>query len=342
VVHPQSASGNSTTAGAVEQDSALSVTVQNVAIAPDNTVEQLAPPATSTSLQPLNAQLEPNNPSLERLEEELAQAIDLDGDENEELEYDGKNNVLLGHDNHQEGHNEHRCKWNQYILEKAMLMGTTVTKGQGVKAITWKVCGDISDDDLPPGINEEYREVGIHGFDFMANSTRSYKDALECTNLMSLLIHLWPGDWITQIQRVNDIINKKNDENSAKIQKIGTNQQARLRMRIKHISEREFWIFWGIIVAACIHGRFGDLWDIGWLEGQRHKVDYSNFMKQYQFQQIWEAIVHMWASLDRKEDDNWWMISHTIDEFNTNHKCCISPSLMKTMDESNNNNSKIL
>jgi len=224
----------------VEQDSALSVTVQNVAIALDNAVEQLAPPATSTSLQPLNAQPEPNNPSLERLEEELAQAIDPDGDENEELEYDGENNVLLGLDNHQEGHNEHCHKWNQYILEKATLMGTTVTKGQGVKAITWKVRGDISDDDLPPGINEEYREVGICGFDFTANSTRSYKDALEHTNLMSVLIHLWPGDWITQIQRVNGVINKKNDENSAKIQKIGMNQRAKLRMRIKHISEREF------------------------------------------------------------------------------------------------------
>jgi len=42
----------------------------------------------------------------------------------------------------------------------------TVTKGQGIKAITWKVHGNVTNDDLPADINDEYREVGICGFDF--------------------------------------------------------------------------------------------------------------------------------------------------------------------------------
>jgi len=87
--------------------------------------------------------------------------MDLDGDKNEELHYDSENNIFVGLDNFQDGHNEYCQKWNQYILEKNMLLGVTVAKGQGVKAITWKVHGDVIDDDLPADINDEYREVGF-------------------------------------------------------------------------------------------------------------------------------------------------------------------------------------
>jgi len=74
-------------------------------------------------------------------------------------------------------------------------------KGQGAKAITWKVYGVVCDADLPPSINDEYSKVSIHGcYFFAANHTNSYKDALEHRNLMLLLIHLWPGDWHAQIQ----------------------------------------------------------------------------------------------------------------------------------------------
>jgi len=102
-------------------------------------------------------------------------------------------------------------------------MGATVSKGQGKKAITWKVCSDVKEDDVPPLINKEYREVGIHGFNFTANNTKSYESAPEQVNLMSLLIHLWPGDWHAQIQWMNNVINNKNDENAAKIWNIGKN-----------------------------------------------------------------------------------------------------------------------
>ena len=71
-------------------------------------------------------------------------------------------------------------------------------------------------------------------------------------------------------------------------------------MRIKPISEKEFWIFWGIILAARVHGRFGELWDHGQPERQQRKVDYGNFMKRYRFQQIREVISYMSASPDRQ------------------------------------------
>jgi len=270
--HPESASTNHTAAAVVERESAPLAMVQNVAIARNNAVEQPPPPAASASLQQRNDQSDGQplqlNPLDERQEEDVEQAADPDGDESEELHFNGDNNVFVGLDNYQDGHNEHCQKWNQYTLEKAALLGATVTKGQGIRAITWKVRGDVTNDDIPAGINNEYREVGIHRFDFTANSTKSYEEAPERTNLMSLLIHLWPGDWHTQIQWLNDVIDKRNDENAAKIRRVGHNQRARLRARIRHISDNEFWIFWGIILAGHVHGRFGELWDNGQPEGQ--------------------------------------------------------------------------
>jgi len=328
-VHPPSGAGTHSTAVAaalVEED--VAATAQNVAQQENDAGEQPPPPAAPA--QPILEQ----NPPLEDERQEVEQFADPDGDEEEELQFDGVNNIFMGLDNYQEDNNEHRQKWNWYVLEKTAMLGFSVTKGQGAKAISWVVCGDVLDDDLPPGINDEYREVGVRGFDFAANLTRSYKDAPERTNLMSLLIHLWPGDWRMQIRRVNDVISKKNDENSAKIRKIAHNQRARLRTRIRHISEREFWIFWGIILAARIHGRFGELWDQGQPEGQQHKVDYGHFMKRYRFQQIREVISHMWATPQSKEDNDWWMINLAVDEFNMNRQRCMRASLIKTMDES--------
>ncbi len=104
------------------------------------------------------------NPSDERQEEEAEQAADLDGKKNEELHYDGENNVFVGLDKYEDGHNEHCQKWNQYILEKTVLLGATVAKGQGVIAITWKVHGDVIDNDLPVDINNEYRDTEMWAF----------------------------------------------------------------------------------------------------------------------------------------------------------------------------------
>jgi len=174
----------------VEQESggvAPLVTAENIVIAQNNTVEQPVPPAAGAE-----ALLELNPSEERRNEDEVEQAADPDVDENEELHFDGENNNFVGLDNYQD---EHHQKWNQYIFEKAALLGVTVTKGQGAKAIMWRVRGDVTNDNIPPGINDEYREVGVCGFDFAGNLTKSHEDAPEHTNLMLLLIHLWPGDW---------------------------------------------------------------------------------------------------------------------------------------------------
>jgi len=92
----------------------------------------------------------------------------------------------------------------------------------------------------------------------------------------------------------------------------------RLRSRMRHVTEKEFWIFFGILIAAHIHGRYGSVWDSGQPEGQRSMVNYAKYMKQYRFLQIWDIISNMWASPEEKHKDDWWLISCCIAEFNEN------------------------
>jgi len=266
-MHPQSGNADGTFLLMVEQESAppplatmqdppLATMQDDGCIAPnDSTVQQPPPPA-----QPKERQ------------EEVEQFADPDGDEGEDLLFDGNNNVFIGLDNYQDGQNEHCQKWNSYILEKDALLGVTMTKGQeGVKCITWKVRGDVSDANLPPDINAEYWEVGVRGFDFTANNTQSYKDA---PNVQISCHSSSTSGQVTGVckSNMNDITDRKNDENSVKICKIGHNQQARVRAGIRHISEKEFWIFWGIILAGHVHRRFGELWDNAGQKGKGIKL----------------------------------------------------------------------
>jgi len=183
VVQLQSTSAISMLAAVVEQEGVSLVSVAEVAAALNEAI--LQPPPAAASMpeevenaegnQANNATLNVNSPDDKPPQEVEQVPIDPDGEESEQLRYDGENNCFAGLDNFQEGHDEHHRKWIQYVQEKSAQMGATVSKGQGMKAITWKVCSNVKEDDVPPLINKEYREVGIRGFNFTANNTKSYE-----------------------------------------------------------------------------------------------------------------------------------------------------------------------
>ncbi len=101
--------------------------------------------------------------------------------------------------------------------KKEALIGATITKGQGSSSITWTVWSDVMEADIPADINNKYKNVGVKQFDFQNVTTTSYSGTNEHTDLLLLLIHIWPGDWQNQISHVNSIIDKRNDENATKI-----------------------------------------------------------------------------------------------------------------------------
>jgi len=57
-------------------------------------------------------------------------------------------------------------------------------------------------------------------------------------------------------------------------------------------------------------------------------------MKQYRFQQICNIISNIWASPEEKQNNDRWMISCCIDDFNKSQKKQVNASFMKVMNES--------
>ena len=148
--------------------------------------------------------------------------------------------------------------------------------------MTWKVRADVKVNDVPVNNQRErFKSPGILGFDFSKKPITAPDGKSKRINLLELLIHLFPGDWKELLRELNDRIRKWNDlkENSAR--------KGKRVKGIREISENEFWKWWGIVVAARIHGKKGDLWEK--VDGEGYgasRVDLSPFMTHGRFQEI--------------------------------------------------------
>ena len=208
----------------------------------------------------------------------------------------------------------HSAKVAAYEAEKDALIGKKVKVGQGSQMIEWTVRKDVDFDEVDPGSrpNVEYRRVGVQGFDFSKLDAGTTGDRKRL-NLLRLLIHLWPGDWRLQLQRINQKIKEYNEQLKKKRNRNGN----RVHL-VKTMSEREFWYFWGLILAARVHGRKGELWDRKDPEGIRQRVDYSHILKEYRFDELKKFVPFMWARPELQDSDPWWQYSLAVKEFNEN------------------------
>ena len=209
-----------------------------------------------------------------------------------------------------------------YEQEKAILIGSEVNTAAG---LTWKVRNDIRQSEVA----DEYDPlIGIRNFDFNNKRMRTNTKGLLRINFLDLLIHLWPGDWKSQLTNLNKRIH---DEYK---QKVKMTRHGRVK-KVHEVTEREFWIFWGIIIVARLEGRKGGrLWDRLDPEGYGSKVDLSAHMKQHRFVDIKRFIPFLFANESKKETDPWWRFSSAVSMYNNNRKHTIKPSLLKVFDES--------
>ena len=131
-------------------------------------------------------------------------------------------------------------------------------------------------------------------------------------NFLDLLIHLWPGDWRVNLQLLNRKMAERRHELKRKNNKKGS----------KEVSEKEWWIFWGIIISARVLGeRGGNLYDnvgnknegLGFLS--KTKLDLSKYMFKYRFKEIKRCIGFAWSDETKKEQDNWWQVAHLQEWF---------------------------
>ena len=229
-----------------------------------------APPpqqeAATTMEETVAQQAEVEEVLFERLEETIAQAavedvnartLDPDVVEEEDDRFDVENDFELYNPDdiaEYEG-DRHARKWTSYELAKAALTDDEVVVGAGARKITWKVRGDIKESDLDPLSLSEFADVGICDFDFTAPATDKTKTSgwknpkkyrkhkKRRINFLDLLIHLWPGKWEEQLQRMNERVEVQNLEQSQKHRHAGQRYK-----KLKEITKNEFWVFFGLMV----------------------------------------------------------------------------------------------
>ena len=112
----------------------------------------------------------------------------------------------------------HNHRHGQYITKKQRLIGEVVHVGNPRNGtLPWTVRGDVTKDEVLK--DKEFNKVGIRMFDFkdMTETSQSVdRQTHKRINLLSLLIHLWPGNWQDQVKQLNQYIQSKNDKANRK------------------------------------------------------------------------------------------------------------------------------
>ena len=100
------------------------------------------------------------------------------------------------------------------------------------------------------------------------------------------------------------------------------------------MTEREFWVFWGIFIAAAAYWCGGEaLWETK-NEGLLHSPSMGQYMKHYRFKQIKALIPMMFADESKRTTDPWWQFIAAVESFNAKRKEMVAASIWKTLDES--------
>ena len=104
---------------------------------------------------------------------------------------------------------------------------------------------------------------------------------------------------------------------------------------MREITDHEFWVWWGIIIAARIEGRIGTdmMWDRSDPEGYGTKVDMTKYMTKSRFKDIRSMIPYLFADESRKPDDSCWKFSKAVDDYNKHRADTVLASFLKVMDE---------
>lgn len=211
-------------------------------------------------------------------------------------------------------------------IDKVYLLGEKVTvKSTAGPTLTWKVINEESLSEERVELPDEFQTVGVFGFDFQHHPIRYGKRNCKTRgNYLKLLLHLWPGDWRTQLKQLNVMVRNDNK----------LKRKSNKREYQPPISENEFWIWWGLLLVARVHGRIGKIWDTVDPAGVDFRVDYAQYMPQHRFQFIRHYMSYVFCDPKAKGEDDWWQVIGGINAFNENRKRTVCSSALKVLDES--------
>ena len=232
-----------------------------------------------------------------------------------------------------EGDNDVRfAQQRKYRQEKIEEIGKEIEVKSGTKKRKWTVIEDLRSDQVPfySDTREMTDEAGVRGFDFSKKDVvSSVGQSYKRVNLLNLLIHLWPGNWLDQLKLVNKLLLKDNKERR-------NNRNSTYTSRTHQISQYEFWTFFGILLAARLEGRKGNMWDssISSDEGFRRKTNFSQYLTKKRFLEIRKHMSHVFRDdTPQAEGDDWAQIMGGIRGFNENRRRVVKSPKIKVLDE---------
>ena len=217
----------------------------------------------------------------------------------------------------------------QYAAMKKKMISeeTQVIVGRNESMTRWKVVDDVKESDLPDDV-PYFKEIGIKGFDFADKVVIDERGKTSRINFHELLIHLWPGDWKEQLEFLNSMIEEK--------QQLAEDDSRSSVKKVSRVSEKEFWKFFGLMLAGRLEGRVGTLWDTPSKEtdGIRRSVNYTSHMTRTRFNEIRHYMAFVFADKTREGKDDWWQVLGGIDGFNENRKKTVQAPNIRVLDES--------
>ena len=184
-----------------------------------------------------------------------------------------------------EGSNKHHKQWVDYQKTKAELIKDkrATVCGSGTDRLQWTVRDDVKKS--PQNRTREYHNLlGIKGFNFNKRDIRA-NGKNSRINFLNLLKHLWPGDWKENLNKMNQYIERHNNNRTSQVQK-----------KVHKVSQNEFWKFFGLLLVVRLEGvAGGDLWkNNGATEGYWNLPNIGRMhMTQTRFKEIKKFVSYM-------------------------------------------------
>ena len=225
-------------------------------------------------------------------------------------------------------------------LKKSELLGTSTNVGGQV----WTVCDDIPESVID---EEDFIETGIRSndveLDCLPKRLRSRSEIIigsrssprrtpkgklkrdESKAINKYFMLLFPVNWKQSLKRLNAAI--KEDE-------------ANLRKKCsKVVSEREYWIFVGLLILCAVQksGGIDGLYNTKETEGLVQRINASEYMSYTRLKfikTVWMRQFELSVSTQEKETNKWWRVGYLVNGFNANRKQTVASSRVKTLDES--------
>ena len=224
--------------------------------------------------------------------------------------------------------------------EIAELIGTSVD----VAGQRWTVTGDI-----PQGVasNEDFIEIGFRSKDVdglprrfrnnaeinlgvrssprLTPSKRGRETRDESIYINQMFEALFPVNWKQSLKRLNKAI---------------ADDQANTRKKCsKAVSEKEYWIFIGLLVLCGVQktGGIDGCYNNKETKGIIKSVNAHKYMSYTRFKFIktqWVTQFELQVSDQEKEKNKWWRVGYLVQGYNNNRKQTVASSRIKTLDES--------